>query len=169
MLPFCVAPACGDHRGEELKTMKRMILTAALLAGVVSGTAWAQSAADAINQRQAGFKAIAAATGDIKRVMDASGDLTTVAAKAEEVSAFGKRIPALFPAGSGTESGQRTRALAAIWQNKSDFDANAGIMVREADRLAAALKANDRTATAAAFGAMTAQCGVCHRPYRAPQ
>ncbi len=51
MLPFCVAPARGDHRGEELKTMKRMILTAALLAGVASGTAWAQSAADAINQR----------------------------------------------------------------------------------------------------------------------
>jgi len=149
--------------------MKRTILTAALLAGLASGAAWAQSAADAVAQRQAGFKAIAAATGDIKKVMDANGDLTTVAAKAEEVSAFAKRIPALFPAGSGTESGQKTRALAAIWQNKSDFDANAGMMGTAADRLAAALKANDRTATAAAFGAMTAQCGACHRPYRAPQ
>jgi cytochrome c556 len=92
-----------------------------------------------------------------------------VAAKAEEVSAFAKRIPALFPAGSGTESGQKTRALAAIWQNKSDFDANAGMMATAADRLAVALKANDKTATAAAFGAMTGQCGACHRPYRAPQ
>ena len=149
--------------------MKRTILTAALLAGVVSGTAWAQSAADAIAQRQAGFKAIAAATGEVKKVMDAGGDLTTVAAKAEEIGAFAKRMPALFPAGSGTESGQKTRALAAIWQNKSDFDANAGIMAREADRLAMALKANDKTASAAAFGAMTGQCGACHRPYRAPQ
>ncbi len=48
--------------------MKRTILTAALLAGLVSGAAWAQSAADAVAQRQAGFKAIAAATGDIKKV-----------------------------------------------------------------------------------------------------
>ncbi len=149
--------------------MTRTILTAALLAGLASGAAWAQSAADAIAQRQAGFKAIAAATGEIKKAMDANGDLAAVAAKAGEVSAFGKKIPALFPAGSGTESGQKTRALAAIWQNKSDFEANAGIMVREADRLAAALKANDKTAATAAFGAMTAQCGACHRPYRAPQ
>lgn len=149
--------------------MKRTILTAALLAGIASGAAWAQSAADAVAQRQAGFKAIGAATGEIKKVMDAGGDLTTVAAKAGEISAFAKRIPALFPAGSGTESGQKTRALAAIWQNKSDFDANAGIMGREADKLGAALKANDKTATAAAFTAMTGQCGACHRPYRAPQ
>jgi cytochrome c556 len=149
--------------------MKRTVLAAALLAGVLSGAAWAQSAADAIAQRQAGLKAIGTATGDIKRVMDANGDLATVAAKAEEVSAFGKRMPALFPAGSGAESGQRTRALPAIWQNKSDFDAIAGTLAREADRLAAALKAGDRAATAAAFGAMTGQCGACHRPYRAPQ
>ena len=149
--------------------MKRTILTAALLAGVMSGAAWAQSAADSVAQRQAGFKAIAAATGEVKKVMDAGGDLTTVAAKAEEVSAFAKRMPALFPAGSGTESGQKTRALAAIWQNKSDFDANAGMLGSAADRLAVALKANDKTATAAAFGAMTGQCGACHRPYRAPQ
>ncbi len=149
--------------------MKRTILTAALLAGVMSGAAWAQSAADAVAQRQAGFKAIAAATGEVKKVMDAGGDLATVAAKAEEVSAFAKRMPALFPAGSGTESGQKTRALAAIWQNKSDFDANAGMMASAADRLVVALKANDKTAATAAFGAMTGQCGACHRPYRAPQ
>jgi len=149
--------------------MKRTILTAALLAGVMPGAAWAQSAADAVAQRQAGFKAIGAATGEVKKVMDAGGDLATVAAKAEEVSAFAKRMPALFPAGSGTESGQKTRALAAIWQNKSDFDANAGMMASAADRLVVALKANDKTAATAAFGAMTGQCGACHRPYRAPQ
>ena len=52
--------------------MKRTILTAALLAGVMSGAAWAQSAADAVAQRQAGFKAIAAATGDVKKVICSS-------------------------------------------------------------------------------------------------
>lgn len=152
--------------------MKRMIVTATLLAGIaagLAGTAWAQGAAESIAQRQAGFKAIGAAAGEVKKAMDAGSDLTAVVARAEEISAFAKRIPALFPAGSGPESGQKTRALAAIWQNKSDFDANAGIMAREADKLVMALKANDKTATAAAFASTTAQCGACHRPYRAPQ
>jgi cytochrome c556 len=152
--------------------MKRMIMAATLLAGIAAagaGAAWAQGAGEAISQRQAGFKAIGAATGAVKKAMDAGGDLTGVAARAAEIGAFGKRIPALFPAGSGPESGTKTRALPAIWLNKSDFDANAGIMAREAAKLEAALKANDKTATAAAFTAMTAQCGVCHRPYRAPQ
>lgn len=157
--------------------MKQAILRATVLAGVVAaaaGVVWthgamAQSVADAISQRQAGYKAIAAATGEVKKVMDAGGDLTTVAGKAGEISAFAKRIPTLFPAGSGTESGIKTRALPSIWQNKSDFEANAGILGREADKLMAALQANDKAATAAAFATMTGQCGNCHRPYRAPQ
>lgn len=152
--------------------MKNMIVKATLLAGLVagiSGVAWAQGAADAVAQRQAGFKAIGAATGEVKKVMDAGGDLTSVAAKAAEISAFAKRIPALFPVGSGAESGAKTRALPAIWENKSDFDANAGMLGTAADKLEMALKANDKTATAAAFTAMTGQCGACHRPYRAPQ
>jgi cytochrome c556 len=152
--------------------MKRMIMAATLLAGLVAGAAgaaWAQGAGEAITQRQAGFKAIGAAAGSIKKAMDANANLTAEAARAEEIAAFARRIPALFPAGSGPESGQKTRALPAIWQNKAEFDAIAATMAAEADKLAAALKANDRTATAAGFTATTAQCGVCHRPYRAPQ
>ena len=152
--------------------MKISILKATLVAGLIvglAGAAWAQSAADAITQRQAGLKAIGAATGEIKKAIDAGGDLTGVAAKAGAISAFAKRIPALFPVGSGAESGIKTRALPAIWQNKSDFEANAGILGREADKLMAALQANDKAAAAAAFAATTGQCGACHRPYRAPQ
>lgn len=152
--------------------MKHSILRATLVAGLVTGIAgmaWAQSATDAITTRQAGFKAIGAATGDIKKMIDAGGDLTTVAARAQEIVDFGKKIPSLFPVGSGTESGAKTRALPSIWQNKSDFDANAGILSREAEKLVAALRANDKVATTAAFAATTGQCGACHRPYRAPQ
>lgn len=173
MLPFSTAAQwrCG-LTGEEHQTMTRALLKATVMAGLVMGlasAAWADTAADAIAQRQAGYKAIGAATGDIKKAMEAGGDLTAVAAKAEVVSAFAKRIPALFPAGSGAESGVKTRALPAIWQNKSDFEANAGILGREADKLAAVLKANDKASVAAAFAAMTGECGACHRPYRMPQ
>ena len=152
--------------------MKHVIIKATLLAGLivsVAGAAWAQSAADAIAQRQAGFKAIGAAFGEVKKVLEAGGDLTTVAARAGEISAFAKRIPTLFPVGSGAEAGIKTRALPSIWQNKSDFEANAGIMGREADKLMAALQANDKAAAATAFAATAGQCGACHRPYREPQ
>lgn len=165
--------ANGDnHRTESAKTMRRTLVKVTLLAGLVAsvaGAAWAQTAAEAIAQRQAGFKAIGAATGEVKKVLDASGDLTTVAGKAGEISAFAKRMPALFPMASGPESGITTRALPAIWQNKADFDAIAGSLVREADKLMAALQANDKAVATAAFAATTAQCGACHRPYRAPQ
>ena len=72
----------GAHSGEDERTMKTMIVKATLLAGLVvgvAGAAWAQSAADAIAQRQAGFKAIGAATGEVKKALDAGGDLTAVA------------------------------------------------------------------------------------------
>ncbi len=172
MLPSRDVPNGGSHFGEENKTMKRAIVAATVLAGLVAGvagTAWAQTAADSIAQRQAGYKAMGAATGEVKKVLDASGDLTTVAAKAGEISAFARRIPTLFPVGSGVESGITTRALPAVWQNKPDFEANAGILGREADKLMAALQANDKIAATAAFVATTAQCGVCHRSYLAPK
>jgi len=152
--------------------MKNAFLGATLVAALVAGAAGiavAQSAADAIAARQAGFKAIGAATGAIKKAMDAGEDLTGLAVRGQELADFGKKIPALFAAGSGPESGAKTRALAAIWQNKADFDGKAMTLAVEADKLVIALRANDKAGVAAAFAATTATCGACHRPYRAPQ
>ena len=152
--------------------MKTSLLRATLVAGLLAGatsTAWAQNVADAITARQTALKGIGAATGDIKKVMDAGGDLTTVAARGQEIADNARKLPPLFPPGSGQESGIKTRALPALWQNKSDFEANAGKLAAEADKLTAVLKANDKAGVAAQFAATTAVCGNCHRPYRAPQ
>jgi cytochrome c556 len=152
--------------------MKKKTLAAVLTAGmlaVAATTAMAQSAAETIATRQAGFKSIAAATGDIKKALDAGADLTTVAAKAQVVVDFARKIPALFPAGTDSTNATKNRALPAIWQNKANFDTIAATLAGEGDKLGAALKANDKTAATAAFAAMTNQCGVCHRPYRVPQ
>ena len=173
MLPFSTAAQwrCG-LTGEEHQTMTRALLKATVMAGLVMGlasAAWADTAADAIAQRQAGYKAIGAATGDIKKAMEAGGDLTAVAAKAEVVSAFAKRIPALFPAGSGTESGVKTRALPAIWQNRAAFDAAAAGLGTAAGAQLAAAQANNEAAFRAGMAAIGQACGACHTPFRAPQ
>lgn len=147
---------------------RSIALAVGLIVGA-AGVAAAQGIADAITTRQAGFKAIGAATGAVKKALDEGAALAPLAARAQEIADYGKRIPGLFPVGSGAASGVKTRALPSIWENKSDFDANAGILSREADKLVAALKANDPAAAKAAFAATTGQCGVCHRAYRAPQ
>jgi cytochrome c556 len=150
------------------KTKWAAVVAAGVLA-LTTTTAMAQSAADTIATRQAGFKSIAAATGDVKKALDAGADLAPVAAKAQEVVDFARKIPGLFPAGTDNTNATKNRALPAIWQNKSNFDAIAATLAGEGDKLVAALKANDKTAATAAFAAMTNQCGVCHRPYRVPQ
>ena len=152
--------------------MKKTSFAAALVAGAMAlaaGAAMAQSAADVIATRQAGLKGIAAATGDIKKALDAGSDLTAVAAKGQEIVDFARKMPTLFPAGTDNTGAVKTRALPAIWQNKKDFEDIAGTLAGEADKLVAALKANNKTAATAAFAATTGQCGACHRPYRAPQ
>ena len=140
------------------------------LAAVVAGAGFAQAQgafADVIAARQAGYKATGANMGAIKKVLDAGGDLTTVAANAQGVSDWAKKIPTVFPTGSGPESGVKTAALPEIWVSKSEFEKLAVNLGAEADKLMAALKANDNTAAAAAFGATGGACGACHRTYRA--
>lgn len=136
---------------------------------LMAGTAQAQSVSDTITARQTGFKNMAAAFGDVKKVLDAGGDTTTVAAKAQEVADWSRKVPAAFPAGSGPESGVKTRALPAIWANKGEFEFLNANFGREADKLVAALKSGDKVASLAAFQATGGACGACHRPYRAPQ
>mgnify|MGYP001283708079 FL=1 len=109
--------------------MKITSIAAALVAGVMAlaaGAAVAQSAADVIATRQAGYKGIAAATGDIKKALDAGSDLTAVSARAQEIVDFARKIPTLFPAGTDNTGAVKTRALPAIWQNKMDFEDIAG-------------------------------------------
>ena len=140
------------------------------LAAVVAGAGFAQAQgafADIIATRQAGYKATGANMGAIKKVLDAGGDLTTVASNAQGVSDWAKKIPTVFPTGSGPESGVKTAALPDIWVSKADFEKLAANLGTEADKLVVALKANDKAAATAAFGATGGACGACHRTYRA--
>ena len=140
------------------------------LAAVVAGAGFAQAQgafADVIAARQAGMKQNGANMGAIKKGLDAGGDLTSLASNAQGIADFGRKIGASFPTGSGPESGVKTRAMPEIWVSKADFEKAAANLVTQADTLMAALKANDKAAATAAFGATGGTCGACHRTFQA--
>lgn len=143
----------------------RHIVAIALLAGgfaAAPGLAHAQTG-DVVATREAGMKATAKNAKAIKTALDAKADLTPLASNAQEIAAWGHKIPSMFPPGSDTG---KTEALPAIWTNKADFDKHAGDLSAAADKLAVALAANDPAAAKAAFTDTGAVCAACHRGYR---
>ncbi len=146
----------------------RHIFAIALLAGGLAGTAGLVHAqgTDIVITRETGMKDAAKNAKAIKTALDAKADLTPVAANAQEIAAWGRKIPTMFPPGS--DAG-KTRALPAIWTHKADLEKHAGDLSAAADKLAVALKANDAVAAAAAFKDTGAVCAACHRSYRRPE
>jgi cytochrome c556 len=149
-----------------------LIFGSLAFAAAVTGASFAQAqaqgaVADVIAARQAGFKNMGTNFGAVKKALEAGGDLTAAAANAQVAADWARKIPTVFPVGSGPESGVKTSALPEIWANKADFDKLAANLGAEADKLVAALKANDKAAATAAFAATGGACGACHRTYRA--
>ncbi|HTP83581.1 MAG TPA: cytochrome c [Alphaproteobacteria bacterium] len=148
----------------------RMITAAAgfaalLVAGVV--VAEAQNApAEVIKQRQELMKANGAAAKTLADMMKGEKPYSQQAAHqaAVTINDNSKKIPSMFPAGSGAEAGVKTDALPAIWQNKADFDTKAKNLETESAKLVAA---NDEAAVKAQFGNVGKACGGCHEGYRA--
>lgn len=142
----------------------RHIIAIALLAGGFAGTVGlAHAQGDIITAREDGMKATAKNAKAIKTALDAGANLTPLATNAQEIAAWGHKIPSMFPPGSDVG---KTEALPAIWTNKPDFEKHAGDLAAAADKLAVALAANDATAAKAAFTATGAVCAACHRSYR---
>lgn len=75
-----------------------------------------------------------------------------------------EEFPTLFP--DDSMEGGKTRALAAIWENKADFDAHAAKLAEDA-AAAEQAAAQGQEAFAAALGQVGSNCGGCHETYRA--
>lgn len=75
-----------------------------------------------------------------------------------------KVFPTLFPEGS--ETGNDTRALPAIWENKADFEEKANDLVVAAEAARGAAD-NGLDSFRAAFGKIGETCRACHTDYRA--
>ena len=149
--------------------MKRQFgLAVALAALIGSGAALAIDPAAAIKDRQDFYKDLGKSTKGLQEELkkpDASpAELQRLAAA---IDAAAPRISALFPAGTGPETGIKTAAKAEIWQKNDVFQKDTGNLVTAAKALDAAAKTGDVAAVKAAAQQLGEACKGCHEEFRA--
>ena len=147
--------------------MKIRLWIAAFGLVALAGTAFAQVASapgDVIAERRAGLKRMGQHMEAMKPVAEARGDVRALTPRIDDMIAWYRGLPALFPEGSGTGD---TKALPAIWSDRAGFEAADQKLLGQLDVLKAAATSGDPAAFATAFQATGPACGGCHRPYRA--
>lgn len=144
--------------------MRKLILAGILAAFAFTGAAQAQSADAAIAARKAGMGLLAAATGALKRTVDAKAtEVKPLKGTADAMAAWAAAFPGLFPAGSDKGA---TKATPEAFSDAAGLQKAAMALNAAALKVAAAADANDAAAFAVAFGEVGAACGGCHRTYR---
>jgi cytochrome c556 len=119
--------------------------------------------ADPIATRQAGMKQAGKDSDEIKKVVDAGGDVTALATQAQAIADWERKVPSVFPPDS--DAG-KTKAKPEIWENFADFQSLAADTATQADKLVKLAQADDKAGFDAQYHTMAAACGTCHRRYR---
>ncbi|MGD9502422.1 MAG: cytochrome c, partial [Methyloceanibacter sp.] len=91
-------------------------------------------------------------------------DAEAAAKAANELATTAKKIPDLFPAGSG---GGKSEALPAVWERWDRFKAGADDLTAAADALAKALADSASEEWKPAFKKVGEACKSCHEDFRA--
>jgi cytochrome c556 len=150
--------------------LKSAALTAVLVLGATASLAAGLSAADAIKARHDHFKEMGGAAkmlGD--QFKSGAPDAAIVKAQSAKLAQTAATLPTWFPAGTGPESGVKTRALPLIWTDKAGFSAAAKTLAAETAKLNTLAASGDMAGAGAQMQAVGAACGGCHKKYRAPE
>lgn len=100
----------------------------------------------------------------MKAAIGEKADVKPLTDTAKGIVASSKIIPTLFP--PGIETGNHTKAKAAIWSNHADFVKRAGNLTAAGEKLVTLAEANDKAGFATQFAALGRACGACHREYK---
>lgn len=141
--------------------LRRSLFAAAI--GLFASAAFAQNT-DVIAARQALYKGMGEATKPVGAMLKGGAYDDAVVKKALATYAdAAKKLPDLFPDDSKT--GHDTEALPAIWEHKDDFKARFSKFGGDAE--AAQKSITDQASFQATMPKIIAQCGGCHKEYRA--
>jgi cytochrome c556 len=141
--------------------MTTVLATLGLMA--LAGTALAQG--DVIAERRAGLKRMGSHMEAMKPVAEAKGDVKALEPRIDDMIAWYRGMPALFPPGSGTGD---TKALPAVWADFGKFQETNTALLGQLATLKAAAGAGDTAAFATVYADTGPKfCGSCHRPFRA--
>ena len=147
----------------------RLSLAALIATTIVWATGWAlaQDAAGSIASRKDHFHQIGTS---FKAVMDethaGSPDWQKIRSNAQMLAQLTSEITTWFPAGSGPESGAKTRAKAEIWTKGADFQEDARLAHAAAQDLLKSASGNDVSVVAASVKALGQRCASCHSEFR---
>ncbi|MCJ1962598.1 c-type cytochrome [Novosphingobium mangrovi (ex Hu et al. 2023)] len=120
-----------------------------------------------IEAREDNFKSLAKAMKANKAELDESSpDFEDISENATAMVTAAQKIPALFPAGTGPDSGEETDALATVWERPEDFEAAATKLIDATMALRTAAQSEDAAATKEAFGNVGMACKGCHDDFR---
>ncbi len=153
-----------------LSLMKSRVLGGVLtiaLAGVAA-VAVAQDKETVLKNRQTVMKEQGKDVQTIKAYIDGKGDLTQAKDSAANLTQTTKKIPDLFPPGTGgpNPSGDFV-AKPVIWSDWTKFLDAQKTAAAKADALLVAVNGGDKTAIEAAFADLGKNgCGACHTTFR---
>jgi cytochrome c556 len=124
---------------------------------------------EAIKSRKANYKEIGGAFKTLNdEIKTGAPSIDTIQPLAKDLLKRGSMQMNFFPAGSGPESGEKTRAKAAIWSEQKDFNRIHDDFIRSAQTLDQAIDSGNLTAISAAQKSLGATCKSCHERYREP-
>ena len=140
----------------------------AILVASASGMALGQDRETVLKDRQATMKEQGKDIGAVKAYLDGKGDLAQAKAGATGLTQTTKKIPELFPPGTGgpNPTGDYV-AKPVIWTDWNKFLDAQKAAVSKADALLVAVNGGDKTAIEAAFNDLGKNgCGACHTTFR---
>ena len=147
---------------------RRLAAGALLLAGSlgIGAAALAQAPAfDPINTRQSGQLLVFGAFIGMRQAAMNKLPLKPFTEPAMAISRWFKQYPTLFPPGS--DKGDHTKALPAIWTHFAVFQKDAAGASAAALKLAMFAKADNEPAFTAQLKVLGGACGTCHKEFRA--
>jgi cytochrome c556 len=161
----------GKMRWEAFMSLSksRALAVAAVIAlAGVGGAALAQDKETVLKNRQATMKEQGSNLQNIKAYLDGKADLAKAKSSAADLTLTTKKIPELFPPGTGGLSPDGDYvAKPEIWSEWNKFlDAQKNAAAK-ADALLVAVNSGDKSAIETAFSDLGKNgCGGCHTTFR---
>ena len=145
----------------------KTLVAAIAAAGLTATAAWAATPAQTITARQNNFKQMGRAQKALSdELKKPSPDLGVIRASANTIAGLAPQVNRWFPRGTGKESGAKTGALPAIWQQTARFNGGANQLVNASRGLQRAAAGGNVAQVRAAFPAVGGACKGCHDTFK---
>ena len=154
-----------------MKPSTRHLVLAAVMTVVLAGfggAALAQDKETVIKNREALMKGQGKDLGSVKAYTEGKADLAQAEAGATGLTQSTKKIPGVFPPGTGgTNTDGKYATKPVIWTDWNKFLDAQKTAAGKAEVLLVAVKSGDKTKIEAAFGDLGKNgCGGCHETFR---